>query len=205
MTATRFLLLFLLVSCAAAWSTFTVPHTEGQDDTPALAAALATGNFSTNATILFAKGTKYNIFTPLKFPTFTNVEVRIEGNFSYPSDMATVQSECHACRFDNDLTDRVRNAELVGASVSHARYVAVRADRNIRHLELSRGVVSALTPMHARDLSDTRVPPRFTFTGGTNVTLRGSTDDDWGWVDGHGQAVRLTELVTYLVSITDTP
>ena len=31
---------------------------------------------------------------------------------------------------------------------------------------------------------------RFTFTGGTNVTLRGSTDPDWGWVDGHGQAVR---------------
>ncbi|CAL1694788.1 unnamed protein product [Somion occarium] len=28
----------------------------------------------------------------------------------------------------------------------------------------------------------------FTFTGGHNVTLRGSTDPKWGWVDGHGQA-----------------
>ncbi len=31
---------------------------------------------------------------------------------------------------------------------------------------------------------------RFTFSGGTNVTLRGSTDPEWGWVDAHGQAVR---------------
>lgn len=30
---------------------------------------------------------------------------------------------------------------------------------------------------------------RFTFSGGTNVTLRGVTDPNWGWVDAHGQAV----------------
>ena len=30
---------------------------------------------------------------------------------------------------------------------------------------------------------------RFTFKGGNNVTLKGSTDPNWGWVDGHGQAV----------------
>lgn len=30
---------------------------------------------------------------------------------------------------------------------------------------------------------------RFAFSGGNNVTLRGSTDPKWGWVDGHGQAV----------------
>ncbi|THV04601.1 pectin lyase-like protein [Dendrothele bispora CBS 962.96] len=28
----------------------------------------------------------------------------------------------------------------------------------------------------------------FSFTGGNNVTLRGSKDPEWGWVDGHGQA-----------------
>ncbi|KAF9257041.1 pectin lyase-like protein [Marasmius fiardii PR-910] len=28
----------------------------------------------------------------------------------------------------------------------------------------------------------------FTFKGGENVTLRGSTDPEWGWVDAHGQA-----------------
>ncbi|KAJ7787144.1 pectin lyase-like protein [Mycena olivaceomarginata] len=27
-----------------------------------------------------------------------------------------------------------------------------------------------------------------TFTGGTNITLRGTTDREWGWIDGHGQA-----------------
>ena len=35
---------------------------------------------------------------------------------------------------------------------------------------------------------------RFTFTGGTNVTLRGSTDPNWGWVDAHGQAVSISEF-----------
>ena len=87
-----FVLLWLLVPCVAAWSTFTVPHTDGQDDTPALITALATGKYSTNATILFAKGTKYNIFTPIRFPTLTNVEVRIEGNLSYPDSITAVQS-----------------------------------------------------------------------------------------------------------------
>lgn len=84
-----------LLACGgvAAWTTFTVPHLDGQDDTPALTTALATGNFSKDATILFAKGTRYNIFTPIKFPALTNVEVRIEGNLSYPEDIPTIQSE----------------------------------------------------------------------------------------------------------------
>lgn len=28
---------------------------------------------------------------------------------------------------------------------------------------------------------------RLAFTGGSNVTLSGSTDPSWGWIDGHGQ------------------
>lgn len=85
------LVLSALVSAACAWTTFTVPHTAGKDDTPALTTALATGNFSNNATILFKEGTTYNIFTPIKFPKFTNVEVRIEGNLTYPTDIPTIQ------------------------------------------------------------------------------------------------------------------
>ncbi|KAI0829019.1 pectin lyase fold/virulence factor [Trametes gibbosa] len=131
MFGTLFLSLSLLRSCALAWNTFVVPHLKGQDDTPALAAALATGKFSEDATILFAKGAEYNIFTPIKFPVFTNVEVRIEGNLSYPDDIATVQG----------MSNVVARASL-----------------------------------------------RFAFTGGSNVTLRGSEDPQWGWVDGHGQA-----------------
>ena len=86
--------LLLLASCAAAWTTFTVPHADDSDDTLALIAALATGSLSNNATILFAKGVKYNISTPIKFPVLNNVEVRIEGNLSLPDDIPTVQSMC---------------------------------------------------------------------------------------------------------------
>ncbi|KAI0800508.1 pectin lyase fold/virulence factor [Fomes fomentarius] len=133
MTAVVRLGVLSLLACSgvAAWTTFTVPHLDGQDDTPALTTALATGNFSKNATILFAKGTTYNIFTPIKFPPLTNVEVRIEGNLSYPEDIPTIQ-------------------KIVGSSNFPGSW--------------------------------------FTFNGGNNVTLRGSADPDWGWVDGHGQA-----------------
>ena len=81
--------LLAFASLASAWSTFTVPHTDGVDDVPALMAAI--GNFSTNATILFKKGVTYNLFSAIKFPTLTNVVVSIQGNLTYPSDIATVQ------------------------------------------------------------------------------------------------------------------
>ncbi|KAG7451868.1 pectin lyase-like protein [Guyanagaster necrorhizus] len=110
-----------------AWNTFVVPHTDGQDDTPGLTGALA--NFTSNSTILFQKGVTYNIFTPVEFPKLTNVEVAIEGNLTYPSDIPTVQA-------------------IVAIS---------------------------------------KAPGVFSFSGGDNVTLRGSTDPDWGWVDAHGQ------------------
>ncbi|KAJ3888884.1 pectin lyase-like protein [Lentinula edodes] len=113
----------------ASWSTFIVSHTAGQDDTPALTAAIA--NYSSNSTILFQKGITYNIFTPIKFPTLTNVEILIEGNLTYPTNITAIQ-------------DIVTSSSYSGAW--------------------------------------------FDFTGGTNVTLQGSTDPNWGWIDGHGQA-----------------
>ncbi|KAE9391768.1 pectin lyase-like protein [Gymnopus androsaceus JB14] len=129
--------LFLLLGYALparSWSAFTVPHAsgQGQDDTPALTAVLA--NFSSNSTILFQKGITYNIFTPIKFPVLTNVEVRIEGNLTYPTNITAIQGVYTLFCFYSRRTDW------------------------------------------------------FTFTGGTNVTLRGSTDPEWGWVDAHGQA-----------------
>jgi hypothetical protein len=72
-----------------AWNTFTVPHSPGQDDTPAILAALP--KFVANSTILFQEGFTYNIFTPIKFPAFNNVEIRIEGNLTYPADIPTIQ------------------------------------------------------------------------------------------------------------------
>lgn len=73
----------------------------------------------------------YNIFTPVKFPKLTNVEVAIEGNITCPLDIATVQA-------------------IVASDAFEGHW--------------------------------------FSFSGGDNVTLRGSTDSDWGWVDAHGQA-----------------
>ncbi|KAJ3769399.1 pectin lyase-like protein [Lentinula raphanica] len=116
-----------------SWSTFVVPHTSSQDDTPALTSTLA--NFSSNSTIIFQKGITYNIFTPIKFPTLTNVEILIEGNLTYPTNITAIQGSRLA---DNTFKTLWRL--------------------------------------------------RFDFTGGTNVTVQGSTDPDWGWIDGHGQA-----------------
>ncbi|CCL98533.1 uncharacterized protein FIBRA_00532 [Fibroporia radiculosa] len=113
---------------AGAWSTFVVPHTEGVDDTLALMAAVE--NYTSNASIVFASGTTYNVWSPITFPPLTNVEVVVGGNLSYPESIETVQNYVAAANFS-------------GAWIS--------------------------------------------FTGGNNVTLRGNTDPDWGWVDGHGQ------------------
>ncbi|RDB24422.1 putative exopolygalacturonase C [Hypsizygus marmoreus] len=121
-------LLFANVNFASAWNTFVVPHTAGQDDTSGLTAVLA--NYSTNSTILFKQGITYNIFTPIKFPVLNNVEIRFEGNLTYPTDIPAIQA-------------------IVGSSSFSGAW--------------------------------------FAFTGGNNVTLRGSTDPKWGWIDGHGQ------------------
>lgn len=114
---------------ATAVTTFTVPHLAGQDDTPALLEAMK--DLSSDSTILFESGITYNIFTPIQFPELTNVEIRIEGNLTYPTDIPTIQ-------------------KIVGAAGFPGSWI--------------------------------------TFTGGTNVTLQGSLDPHWGWIDGHGQA-----------------
>lgn len=49
-------------------------------------------------------------------------------------------------------------------------------------LERGRSYKNVLCPSGSRN-------SRFAFTGGNNVTLRGSLDPEWGWVDAHGQAV----------------
>lgn len=82
-------LLVAQVCVVSAWQTFVVPHTDGKDDSPGLNAALA--NFTTDSTILFQKGVKYNIFTPIAFPVLNNVEIRIEGNLLYPTDIPAIQ------------------------------------------------------------------------------------------------------------------
>ena len=81
-------------SLAAAWTTYTVPHSSGKDDTPALAAAFnADKSLTTNATILFQKGVTYNMATPITFPNFQNVIVSIQGNITYGADIKATQGE----------------------------------------------------------------------------------------------------------------
>lgn len=93
----KLLFVSLAIPCpfVRAWNTFTVPRSQNPsaDDAPGLITALATGNLSSNTTILFEKGQTYNIFSPIKFPVFQNVEVAVEGNITYPEDIPTVQGK----------------------------------------------------------------------------------------------------------------
>ena len=83
----------LILGSAGAWTTYVVPHISDQDDFGPLGQALKNATLTTNATILFEKGTTYNAFTAIKFPTLTNVEIVIEGNVTIPTHIATVQGE----------------------------------------------------------------------------------------------------------------
>lgn len=82
------------VALTSAWNTFVVPHSPGQDDAPAILAALPT--LVANSSIVFKKGITYNIFTPIKFPVLNNVEVVIEGNLTYPTDISAIQGRCNS-------------------------------------------------------------------------------------------------------------
>lgn len=81
----------LQLSSVYAWTTYVVPHTDGTDDSVALQAALASTNYTSNATILFQKDVYYNIFSPITFSELTNVEVSVQGNLSYPTNISAVQ------------------------------------------------------------------------------------------------------------------
>ena len=93
------LVLLCLSGLSSAWKTFIVPHDSSNrsaDDAPLLVNALASDSLTSNVTILFQKGITYNIFSPVKFPAFQNVEVAIEGNLSYPADVSVVQGTYHS-------------------------------------------------------------------------------------------------------------
>lgn len=82
------------VSLALAWTTYIVPHSGGNDDTPALTAAFAADpTLTANATIIFKDSVTYNILTPIRFPRFENVIVSVQGNLSYAADIQKTQGE----------------------------------------------------------------------------------------------------------------
>lgn len=91
LTASSAFAICIYASFACAWSTYEVEHVDGEDDSAALNAAVT--DYASDSTILFKQGVTYNIFTPIVFPKFTNVEVVVEGNLTYPEDISTVQGK----------------------------------------------------------------------------------------------------------------
>jgi hypothetical protein len=180
------------VSLALAWTTYVVPNSPGNDDTPALAAAFsADPKLATNATILFKRGVTYNISTPIRFPRFENVIVSVQGNLTYADDIKATQGA-------NPRTARREFLTLTpGVHFSSDRRVFggsrcfplgfLHALNILFCTEFPRKLVSSRPFLPNDDFNSTF--PRFTFTGGTNVTLEGSRDPQWGWVDSHGQQV----------------
>ncbi|KAJ3574359.1 hypothetical protein NP233_g1824 [Leucocoprinus birnbaumii] len=128
MRPSRLLLASTAIATVLGWTTFVVPHSPDKDDVGALLDALP--RLTHNSSIIFQKGVTYNLFSPITFPKLTNVEVAIEGNLTYSTNIAGIQD--------------------------------IVSSQNVNYW--------------------------ITFTGGNNVTLRGSTESEWGWIDAHGQA-----------------
>ena len=79
-------------SLALSWTTYVVPHSGGNDDTPALTAAFAANpKLAADATILFEQGVTYNILTPISFPYFQNVLISVQGNLTYAANIQATQ------------------------------------------------------------------------------------------------------------------
>jgi hypothetical protein len=178
------------VSFAAAWTTYVVPYSAGGDDTPALTAAFSSQpNLAKDATILFQEGVTYNILTPIKFPQLENVVISVQGNLSYAADISKTQGENPQDKgYIVDCPDAqpVRPA-TVGSSVGRAtllRFTCVKWPTSHR---ATQGLGSFSPFLLNSDLTSTGL--RFTFTGGSNVTLQGSQQPNWGWVDSNGQQV----------------
>ncbi|CAN6642770.1 hypothetical protein TRVA0_019S01662 [Trichomonascus vanleenenianus] len=62
---------------------------EGRDDTPFIQRALTQcGN---DSVIEFQEGITYNVWTPARFENLSNVEIRIHGNLTLPTNMTYIQ------------------------------------------------------------------------------------------------------------------
>jgi hypothetical protein len=67
--------------------------------------------------------------------------------------------------------------------------------------------IGSCRPSPGKQHAYTLISPtgRFRFSGGTNVTLEGSTDPHWGWVDAHGQQVNSTMPIACKCVLTRNP
>lgn len=186
-------------SLAAAWTTYIVPHSPGNDDTPALTAAFSQNkNLATNAIILFQEGVTYNISTPIKFPKLQNVIVSVQGNLTYAADIKKTQGEKAkpiGASYSALTFSHISNRQVFSTSCCPSARSAY-VQRSSLTVEFPGALVSSF-PL-ASDENLTPACFRFAFSGGSNVTLKGSQDPNWGWVNSNGQQVGEKLLTTDL-------
>lgn len=76
---------------------------------------------------------------------------------------------------------------IVGSSVCRITFPeTLKLTRHSISFRVTQGIGLCFPSLVNRNLTST---PRFRFTGGTNVTLEGSRDPHWGWVNSYGQQV----------------
>ncbi|KAJ7261429.1 pectin lyase-like protein [Mycena rebaudengoi] len=129
------------------------------------------------------------MLTPISFLVFTLLSVHqvlgwttfvVPHNSSGGDDMATLMA---AFMSSNGTTRNlaVNSTIIFKKGITYNFFSAVRLPV-LHNVEIRiEGNMSYLEDIAA-------LQGGMTFTGGTNVTLRGTTDPGWGWIDGHGQA-----------------
>ena len=181
-----------LLPAALAWTTYTVPHSGGGDDTPALISALKSRpELRSQATIVFQKGLTYNLATPVKFPYLENVTIQIQGNISFATDIAATQGansrvEQLAFGIYNQVCSSSARCIRCKPRCSSPRLFRVLNVLFLTELQSSL-VCSRVSPQNG---NFTPPFPRICFDGGgKNVKLLGSTDPNQGWISNDGQKV----------------
>ena len=184
------------VPLALAWTTHIVSHSQGNDDASTLTTAFAKDpGLASNATILFEEGATYNLLTPIRFPHLENVVISVQGNLTYAADVQATQGA-------NPITRRwcalrylafmpASNRWVLGTSCHSSPIFSNPLSTPFR-VEFPRILVCAASRPQA---GTSPAFPRFAFTGGSNVTLEGSTNPSWGWVNSHGQQVESKMLI----------
>ena len=179
------------VPAALAWTTYTVPHSGGGDDTPALISALSSRpELTTDATILFQAGLTYNLKTPVNFPYLNNVLIKLEGNLTFANDIGATQGANskvkrlafgiynQGCPSSDCCIQCKQRYSLIFFRVLNVPFLTA----------LQSSLVCSRDFPHNGNLTPTFL--RICFSkGGRNVTMQGSTDPKRGWISNDGQKV----------------
>ncbi|KAJ7203142.1 pectin lyase-like protein, partial [Mycena pura] len=139
------------------------------------------------------------MLTPIAFLIFTLLSVHqalgwttfvVPHNSSGGDDMSTLAA---AFASSNGTTrDLAVNSTIIfKKGITYNLFSAIRLPilRNVEiRIEGNMSYLEDIAALQAVVAAKGYPGAMITFTGGTNVTLRGTTDPEWGWIDGHGQA-----------------